>query len=101
MSCDPQCQKEIVGMADSLAGGFTLVTWIISLIQVAKHLKHYTNPFFQNKILSILFLFLNFPLIFILAIIFMAPFYALTSFLTLLTKVIDNLISECSLLSKG
>jgi len=71
MACNPSCQKEIIGMADGLAGAFTVITWGISLLQVIKHLKHYTNPYFQNKIL---------------VIIFMAPFYALTSFLTIYTQ---------------
>lgn len=68
MACNPDCQKDIMAMADSAAGAFTFITWSISLFQIGKHLKHYTNSYFQNKIITI---------------IFMAPFYALTSFLTM------------------
>ena len=52
MACDPTCQKEIIAMADSAAGAFTFITWSISLFQIGKHLKHYTNSYFQNKIIS-------------------------------------------------
>ena len=56
MTCNKQCQDDILMMADSAAGAFTFITWSVALFQIGKHLKHYTNSYFQNKIISSIFL---------------------------------------------
>ena len=53
MACNKECQDDILMMADSAAGAFTFITWSVALFQIGKHLKHYTNSYFQNKIISI------------------------------------------------
>ena len=55
MACNKQCQDDILMMADSAAGAFTFITWSVALFQIGKHLKHYTNSYFQNKIISLFF----------------------------------------------
>jgi len=69
--CMEACQEVILDYAILLSGFFTVIALIISTYQTFKHLLNYSNAFFQNKIMMILF---------------MAPFYALTSFLTIVTR---------------
>jgi len=71
MSCLNECQESLLGYSKLLSGFFTALAIGISAYQVAKHLKNFTNPFFQTKTIMILL---------------MSPFYALTSFLTILTQ---------------
>jgi len=101
MACNRDCQDDILMIADSAAGAFTFITWSVALFQIGKHLKHYTNSYFQNKIISLFFL--SISLTPPIAIIFMAPFYALTSFLTLYFQVTQPkiLFSTNLLFQKG
>eukprot|EP01017_Pseudomicrothorax_dubius_P033482 TRINITY_DN4488_c0_g1_i5.p1 TRINITY_DN4488_c0_g1~~TRINITY_DN4488_c0_g1_i5.p1 ORF type:complete len:140 (+),score=11.95 TRINITY_DN4488_c0_g1_i5:149-568(+) len=67
MTCDAICQERLFYSNVVISGIFMLCALAISLNQVFKHLKHFTNEFFQERIV---------------AIILMVPFYALTSFLS-------------------
>eukprot|EP01017_Pseudomicrothorax_dubius_P048964 TRINITY_DN9023_c0_g1_i1.p1 TRINITY_DN9023_c0_g1~~TRINITY_DN9023_c0_g1_i1.p1 ORF type:complete len:302 (-),score=17.18 TRINITY_DN9023_c0_g1_i1:287-1192(-) len=67
MPCAEECQEQIFQYNLLISGFFTLAALMVSLYQVVQHLKHYSNPYFQDRIMAILM---------------MSPIYALSSFLS-------------------
>jgi hypothetical protein len=75
VACDQTCQEGLLLMGLHLAGGLGLAAMVVALWQINAHLANFTNPFFQSKIVMI---------------IFMAPFYALTSVASILEPALAN-----------
>ena len=53
MGCGKDCQATILRYAELVSGIFTFLAIGISVVQMGRHMKNYSNPFFQNKIISI------------------------------------------------
>jgi hypothetical protein len=75
--CDAECEKIFNFFDQVVSGALMVVSIIISCYFANKHLTFYSNPFYQDKIIGISYaLFFQFFLV----ILFMAPFYAITSY---------------------
>ena len=53
MTCNKQCQDNIMFYASGISLVCCIVAFLISGIQIVKHLRNYTNPHFQQKIIGI------------------------------------------------
>jgi hypothetical protein len=81
--CDLKCQKNSMWIDMGIAGVFSGLTIIISLINIYLHLCHFNNPYFQSKIISIEPL--TQPVI-----LLMAPFYCITSMSSIIWPVLPQ-----------
>jgi hypothetical protein len=61
-------------------GTFMVMTWLISLWQFTSHLRHYNKPNVQRRIMAVLW---------------MAPIYSLTSWLSLVWPWLEPFVAAC------
>lgn len=56
--CDADCERIFNFFDQVFSGAFMVISILISLYFANKHLTYYSNPFFQDKIISITHFFL-------------------------------------------
>jgi hypothetical protein len=71
-------QEEHNFTVSTLAGTFTLLTCLISMFHMSSHVRNYTSPFVQRKIVAILW---------------MSPIYSVTSFVSLLVPSLEGYLA--------
>lgn len=52
--CDADCERMFNFFDQVFSGAFMLISILISLYFANKHLTYYSNPFFQDKIISMI-----------------------------------------------
>lgn len=50
--CKEECIEEIIEFDEIFSGCLTLISILISIYFAKMHLKYYTNPYFQDKIIG-------------------------------------------------
>jgi hypothetical protein len=73
MVCEAGCATVFLVATKALTTGLGLISCIIIYYLIWKHVVHFTNPYFQKKIIG------NFPLKILLVILNLIPFYCLSA----------------------
>lgn len=73
--CDLDCSKIVLAVLKISAVVIGLVATIIVLKLCTNHLRHYTNPYFQNKIIGKQSLLLSYPSVIVLIV----PIYSIVA----------------------
>lgn len=75
--CDEDCIETLLSDGLLLSIGCVVISLMISLYLIIRHLMNFNMPFFQSKIISIKIFFT------LLVILMMAPFYGLISIMSM------------------
>lgn len=67
--CNLKCEKSFEFFDKVISGSLVICSILITFYNAMKHIQNYRNPFFQDKIIIILF---------------MSPFYAISSYLSIM-----------------